>query len=92
MFNNFVCSFQSLKESYVKAIGIGLNIDLQRIEFRLPSYLQVGTCTCDTRVLKDGQVQNNWRFEETMLDDTHSVAVALCSPVSIYLKGEGVVN
>uniref|UniRef100_UPI00358E70BD L-aminoadipate-semialdehyde dehydrogenase-phosphopantetheinyl transferase isoform X2 n=1 Tax=Myxine glutinosa TaxID=7769 RepID=UPI00358E70BD len=67
-----------LKESYLKGLGVGLGWDLQRLEFRLPTRdLRVGAITGDTTLLLDGTEQNNWEFQETMLDETHFVAVAI---------------
>ena len=77
-----VCILQCLKESYVKAIGVGIGFSLQRIEFHIYSDLDRKRYTTDTRVHIDGSVQENWRFEETMLDDTHCVATALNIEVS----------
>uniref|UniRef100_A0A8C4Q5F8 L-aminoadipate-semialdehyde dehydrogenase-phosphopantetheinyl transferase n=1 Tax=Eptatretus burgeri TaxID=7764 RepID=A0A8C4Q5F8_EPTBU len=70
-----------LKESYLKALGVGLGWDLQRLEFRVPTRdLRVGTITRDTTLLLDGTEQNSWEFQETMLDETHFVAVAVGPP------------
>ena len=40
----------SLKESYVKAVGTGLNLDLRTIEFKLFSNPEPGSCIFDTQV------------------------------------------
>jgi len=39
-----------LKESYVKAVGTGLNLDLKTIEFKLISTPVPGSCIFDTQV------------------------------------------
>jgi 4'-phosphopantetheinyl transferase len=66
-----------LKESYVKAEGVGIGFDLQRISFDCPTTpLTVGTMVCDSRVSVDGQCLKEWRFEETLLDQDHCVAIA----------------
>ena len=69
--------FQCLKESYVKAIGVGIGFSLQRLDFCPQSDPELNHVLSDTKVCVDDVLQKNWRFEETMLDDTHSVAVAL---------------
>ena len=66
----------------MKAVGIGLNVDLQRKEFRLASELSQGHVATDTTLYIDGELQKNWRFEETLLDATHTTATALYYPVS----------
>ena len=77
----FFYVFQCLKESYVKAVGVGIGMDLKRIEFHVYSQLAQSSYVADTRVYIDGEVQENWRFEETLLDDKHCVATALCLEV-----------
>lgn len=69
--------FWCLKESYVKALGIGIGFTLHRLEFHVNSEVPVGRTVCDTKVYVDGSLQQDWRFEETMLDDKHGVSVAL---------------
>ncbi|XP_058041624.1 L-aminoadipate-semialdehyde dehydrogenase-phosphopantetheinyl transferase isoform X2 [Ahaetulla prasina] len=68
----------ALKESFVKAIGVGIGFDLQRIEFNVsPVELEVGKTYNETIVLLDGEEEKEWTFEETRLDDCHHIAVAL---------------
>ena len=74
-------SLQCLKESYVKALGVGIGFNLQRIDFRIYSELERGHYTTDTRVYVDDVALEQWRFEETLLDDRHCVATALCIEV-----------
>ena len=70
--------FQCLKESYVKALGIGIGFELQRIDFRINTpVLTPGVLARDTEVHIDGQRAADWTFEETKLDSSHFVAVAL---------------
>lgn len=76
--------FQCLKESYVKALGIGIGFTLQRLDFHVTSEVLVGRTVCDTQVYVDGTLQQDWRFEETMLDDKHGVAVALNKKVDTF--------
>ncbi|RIB15987.1 putative 4'-phosphopantetheinyl transferase SFP [Gigaspora rosea] len=56
-----------LKESYVKAVGIGLALDLKTIEFHLPEN--------DERMNISENVKQ-WNFEELYLDNLHCVAVS----------------
>ncbi|KXJ19447.1 L-aminoadipate-semialdehyde dehydrogenase-phosphopantetheinyl transferase [Exaiptasia diaphana] len=67
-----------LKESYVKAVGVGIGHDLQAIEFNLQTQkLSKQMITCDSALCLNGQKVDNWTFEETKLDDLHQVAVAV---------------
>lgn len=67
-----------LKESFVKATGAGLTVDLQRLEFTcLTKELEQDTITSDTQLCFDGQLLRDWIFEETMLDYEHCVCTAL---------------
>ncbi|XP_072742610.1 L-aminoadipate-semialdehyde dehydrogenase-phosphopantetheinyl transferase [Anoplolepis gracilipes] len=67
----------ALKESYVKALGLGIVIDLRNIDFRTNSELSEDSITTDTILYIDGIKQQDWTFEETLLDSQHCVAVAL---------------
>lgn len=74
-----------LKESYVKNIGVGITIDLQSIDFKLKTdYLAIDRITRDTTVSFERQLQPNWTFEESLLDDEHCVAVAVEYPTEQY--------
>ena len=76
--NQLTTLFQCLKESYVKAIGIGIGFDLQRLSFKVRTLtLSPTVITRDTTVLVDGVEQPDWSFEETMLDANHYVAVGM---------------
>ncbi|XP_062423260.1 L-aminoadipate-semialdehyde dehydrogenase-phosphopantetheinyl transferase [Rhea pennata] len=67
----------ALKESFLKAIGVGIGFNLQRIEFNVsPLQLEIGKVYQETKMLLDGE-EEEWTFEETRLDDNHHVAVAL---------------
>ncbi|BHF63104.1 hypothetical protein SprV_0200609400 [Sparganum proliferum] len=55
-----------LKEAYVKALGVGLGMDLQTVEFQLSN--STPTCVCAEPAL--------WTFEEHALDPSHAVAIA----------------
>ncbi|XP_051882641.1 L-aminoadipate-semialdehyde dehydrogenase-phosphopantetheinyl transferase [Pristis pectinata] len=68
----------ALKESFIKAVGVGVAFDLQRIEFHVsPLHLEGGQIYKETIMFLDGEQEEAWAFEETMLDDSHHVAVAL---------------
>ncbi|XP_039600125.1 L-aminoadipate-semialdehyde dehydrogenase-phosphopantetheinyl transferase isoform X3 [Polypterus senegalus] len=68
----------TLKESFIKAIGTGVSFNLQRIEFHLSTkQMNVEEVKKDTKLLLDGEQEDNWVFEECMLDSNHHVAVAL---------------
>ncbi|XP_034023624.1 L-aminoadipate-semialdehyde dehydrogenase-phosphopantetheinyl transferase [Thalassophryne amazonica] len=76
----------TLKESYIKAIGTGLGFNLQRAEFHLSTEpLMPGYTLRQTKMLLDEEEQEDWIFEESLLDTDHHVAVALgpaaCRPV-----------
>ncbi|XP_065898321.1 L-aminoadipate-semialdehyde dehydrogenase-phosphopantetheinyl transferase-like [Dysidea avara] len=68
-----------LKESYIKAIGRGIGIGLQHMEFTLSplTWNQSNTITGSTLTL-DGVVVNEWTFEESYLDNEHCVCAAVC--------------
>lgn len=66
----------ALKESYLKALGIGVLIDLKTLDFRTNSELSKDSVTTDTALYIDG-IKQNWLFEETLLDSQHCVAIAL---------------
>ncbi|XP_061576266.1 L-aminoadipate-semialdehyde dehydrogenase-phosphopantetheinyl transferase [Cololabis saira] len=68
----------TLKESFIKAIGTGLGFNLQRIEFHLPGEpLTQNQVLRQTRMHLDEEEEENWIFEESLLDASHHVAVAL---------------
>jgi len=65
-----------LKESYIKAVGIGLGFELQRAQFRLDSNLSPKSA----RVAIDGVEQGNWRFDVDRVAE-HLIATAT-GPIS----------
>ncbi|XP_021236241.1 L-aminoadipate-semialdehyde dehydrogenase-phosphopantetheinyl transferase isoform X2 [Numida meleagris] len=68
----------ALKESFLKAIGVGIGFNLQRIEFHVsPLQMEIGKVYNETQMLLDGEKEEEWTFEETRLDDCHHIAVAL---------------
>ncbi|KAL4697203.1 hypothetical protein H8959_002901 [Pygathrix nigripes] len=71
----------ALKESFIKAIGVGLGFELQRLEFDLsPLNLDIGQVYKETRLFLDGEEEKEWAFEESKIDEHHFVAVALRKP------------
>ncbi|XP_020495651.2 L-aminoadipate-semialdehyde dehydrogenase-phosphopantetheinyl transferase isoform X1 [Labrus bergylta] len=68
----------ALKESFIKAIGTGLGFNLQRVEFHLTSEpLTAGHALHQTKMYLDENEEDDWIFEESLLDADHHVAVAL---------------
>lgn len=68
----------TLKESFVKADGCGLTIDLRRIDFNCKTdQLKTNETTNDTILSFDGQIQTNWTFIEYLLDHEYCVAIAI---------------
>ncbi|XP_051782856.1 L-aminoadipate-semialdehyde dehydrogenase-phosphopantetheinyl transferase isoform X2 [Erpetoichthys calabaricus] len=56
----------TLKESFIKAIGTGVGFNLQRIEFHLSTkQMNVEEEKKDTKLLLDGEQEDNWVFEES---------------------------
>ncbi|EPQ06900.1 L-aminoadipate-semialdehyde dehydrogenase-phosphopantetheinyl transferase [Myotis brandtii] len=71
----------ALKESFIKAIGVGLGFELQRLEFDMsPLNLDLGQVYKETRLFLDGKEEKEWAFEESKIDEHHFVAVALRKP------------
>ncbi|XP_058838245.1 L-aminoadipate-semialdehyde dehydrogenase-phosphopantetheinyl transferase [Topomyia yanbarensis] len=67
-----------LKESYVKNVGIGITVDLRKISFSIRSNkLDRKTVICDSTLRVNDDPLTNWRFEESLIDKDHCVAVAL---------------
>ncbi|ESO94018.1 hypothetical protein LOTGIDRAFT_104452, partial [Lottia gigantea] len=66
-----------LKESIVKALGVGIGFEIGKLEFTLPTRdLSTSKISYDTTVKIEGKPDPQWSFEETMLGD-HCVAVAI---------------
>ncbi|NP_001086383.1 L-aminoadipate-semialdehyde dehydrogenase-phosphopantetheinyl transferase [Xenopus laevis] len=67
----------ALKESFIKAIGVGLGFNLQRIEFEVsPVTMEIGKIYKETKMFLDDE-EETWTFEEILLDNQHHVAIAL---------------
>lgn len=70
----------SLKESYLKAIGLGITINLQDVRFEIHTPdLKANEWIKDTMVYFQDEKQN-WEFQEMLLDEEHCIAVALERP------------
>lgn len=66
-----------LKESYVKALGVGITINLQNLCFKINTkQLKENEIVTNTKLEVQGKLVD-WIFEESLLDKGHCVAVAL---------------
>lgn len=75
-----------LKESYVKATGVGICTDLQSISFKVNTdTLSFQEPCIDTIVEVNKEIKSDWRFQEWLLDAEHCVVVALSSDDPIKL-------
>ncbi|XP_011503881.1 PREDICTED: L-aminoadipate-semialdehyde dehydrogenase-phosphopantetheinyl transferase, partial [Ceratosolen solmsi marchali] len=70
------CRNWALKESYVKAIGTGLTVNLSKIIFDIHSKLEQDQIITNTMLCINNKIQP-WTFEESLLDSFHCVVVAL---------------
>lgn len=66
----------SLKESYIKAIGVGLGVDLKTIEFQFGGEERTELPNMAT-LIKDGIEMKQWNFFVHYPDDEHVVSVAV---------------
>ena len=66
----------TLKESYVKAIGTGLNVDLRSLNFIILEHLTPSGASISTTTLENCGELSSWRFEESILDGDHVVCFA----------------
>ncbi|RZC38284.1 L-aminoadipate-semialdehyde dehydrogenase-phosphopantetheinyl transferase, partial [Asbolus verrucosus] len=73
------CRHWCLKESYLKAVGVGISVNLQDVCFKINTNKLMKNCIVnDTEVYFKGE-KLEWEFQEMLLDDQHYVAVALNS-------------
>ena len=71
----------ALKESFIKAIGVGLGFEMQRLEFDVsPLNMDIGQVYKETCLILDGEEEKEWAFEESKIDEHHFVAVAVRKP------------
>jgi len=66
----------TLKEAYIKAVGIGLGFELQRAEFTLDNNEKATSAT----IRIDGKEEPKWKFDLDYLDSKHVVACAIGPP------------
>ncbi|XP_055611116.1 L-aminoadipate-semialdehyde dehydrogenase-phosphopantetheinyl transferase [Uranotaenia lowii] len=67
-----------LKESYVKNVGVGITINLKKLDFSIcTKQLDTRKVVCDSTLRVDGTLAEGWRFEESLIDKDHCAAVAL---------------
>lgn len=79
----------TLKESFAKADGRGLTIDLRKIDFTCKTErLEKDRVASDTLLKFEGQLLTDWTFLEYLLDDTHCVAIAINRPPNEYSNRE----
>lgn len=65
-----------MKESFLKAIGVGIGFNLQRIEFNVsPLQLEIGKVYKETKMLLDGDEEEEWTFEVRSIKFIFSVMV-----------------
>ena len=62
----------------MKAVGTGIAHNLQTLSFacKTPS-LKYDEVVTDTKLYKDDICQKNWKFEESLLNENHCIAVAV---------------
>ncbi|OQV11763.1 putative L-aminoadipate-semialdehyde dehydrogenase-phosphopantetheinyl transferase [Hypsibius exemplaris] len=67
-----------LKESYVKALGVGIGYNVSRLDFDLPDKTLVSPESCRHISLSiDSTIQPHWSFTEFVVDEHHVGAVAV---------------
>lgn len=67
-----------LKESYVKNIGVGITVDLQKISFEIIEDQLTTSNIVESTKLKICDVHLvDWKFEEHLLDEDHCAAIAI---------------
>ena len=69
--------FWSLKEAYIKAIGVGLGIDLKTIEFRFVNDNDNILLCKEAYLVKDGVELRQWKFQIHHPDEEHVVSIGI---------------
>ena len=71
----------------MKAVGTGLNFDLQKLSFVVNSpmmmHSQSDAMITDSVLFIEGRPAKDWTFEETLLDNDHWVSTALLQGLSL---------
>ncbi len=70
-----VMCFQCLKESYLKATGVGLHNRLSSIDFKISSPLSTQKMISDSVLSLPNEDGHKWKFDEIMLDNSHCAVV-----------------
>lgn len=68
-----------LKESYVKELGVGITVDLQKIAFTVDNTKDLNVETqplCGTTLKCNDKPMTEWYFEEYMLESKYCAAIA----------------
>lgn len=70
-------ALQCLKESIIKATGVGIHDNLAKLDFRVDANdrYRPGCLLSSTKLMEDDRVLSEWVFEESFLDQLHCVAV-----------------
>lgn len=76
----------TLKEGYIKAVGIGLGFELQRAEFKVNIKDKEQNRGSTATVKIDGKDRNEWKFGLDYLDNNHVTAVAIGPPSEAILS------
>lgn len=74
-----------LKEAYVKELGVGITVDLQKISFSVDTTHNLGeevSPLVGTTLRCDDKPMDNWHFEEHLLQEEYCAAIAFrnCVP------------
>lgn len=74
-----------LKESYVKNVGIGIAMNLQKLDFQFKTAeVNANEIVTDTKLKLNGELLTDFFFEESLIDHEHCVAVSLQNAQSDY--------
>jgi phosphopantetheinyl transferase len=82
-FATLPCRLWCLKESYIKAVGIGLGFELTRAEFSYPEGY-IWSNSANVRI--DGLQRSNWKFSVRKLGDDHWVSPSLMNNQAVKHK------
>lgn len=77
-----------LKESYVKNIGVGITVNLEKISFDIKTDVLSQQPTIDSTLKVDDVLMKDWTFEESLINVDHCVAVSLKSSQKCDSKNE----